>query len=150
MNEQTPDKEEGYVAAYLKEDQPMYPCTALEDRYKEQCYLMQTSYALQVEGYDFNKVFALCDATESAYRDTCYQSLGRDASGQSISDVDTTKDTCLLGKDYEAQSNCIDGAAKDFVSYYHDDKKALELCASLPDNLLNNCQNTVNSYYSTF
>jgi hypothetical protein len=150
MNEQTPDKEEGYASPYLKQDQPMYPCTELEDKYKEQCYLMQTSHALQVLGYDFTKVFALCDATESKYRDTCYQSLGRDASGHSISDVDLTRATCLKGRDFEAQNQCVTGAAKDFVSYYHDNDKALQLCASLPNDLITNCQDTVNSYYSNF
>ncbi|HEX5395205.1 MAG TPA: hypothetical protein VFW52_02570 [Candidatus Saccharimonadales bacterium] len=150
MNVQTPDREAGYASPYLKESDPMYPCTALDDRYKEQCYLMQTSYALQVENYDFNKVFALCAAIEKTYRPTCYTSVGRDASGQSVSDVERTKNTCLLGKDHEAQSYCINGAAKDFVSYYHDDTKARQLCDSLPDNLKADCQQVVTSYYAGF
>jgi hypothetical protein len=150
MNVQSPDETVDHKSAYLKDDQPMYPCTAVDEQYKNQCYLMQTSYALQVENYDFSKVFALCKDTEQTYRTTCYQSLGRDASGQSISDVDKTNATCLSGSDYEAQSNCIIGASKDFVSYFHSDKQAKQLCASLPPDLQSICTSTVTSYYSTF
>jgi hypothetical protein len=35
-----------HFSKYLKPDDLMYPCTAVEEKYKGQCYLMQTSYAL--------------------------------------------------------------------------------------------------------
>lgn len=150
MNVQGPDAADTQGYDYLKKDEPMYPCTAVEEKYKEQCYLMQTSYALQVVDYDFKKVFGLCAQSPSAYRSTCYQSLGRDASGQSVSDAARTTATCLLGDSSVAQSNCIIGAAKDFVSYFHSDVQAKQLCASLPPDLGNICSDTVKNYYSTF
>lgn len=150
MTVQSPDETVDHSSAYLKPDQPMYPCTAIDDKYKLQCYLMQTSYALQVEGYDFNKVFNLCDQTPEAYRDTCYQSLGRDASGQSVSDVEKTKAKCLLGANFEAQSNCIIGASKDFTAYFHGNKQAKQLCTSLPQELQAICYSTVKNFSSTF
>ena len=149
MNVQGP---EGYKPAnypYLKVDQPMYPCTAVDDKYKQQCYLMQTSYALSVEKYDFAAVFGLCDQA-GVYADTCYQSLGRDASGQSISDVQKTNASCLLGATQEAQTNCVIGAAKDFVSYFHDDKQAYQLCAAVPAYITQTCNSTVKDYFSSF
>ncbi len=150
MNVQGPDAADAAGYEYIRPEEPMYPCTAVENKYKEQCYLMQTSYALQTVGYDFSKVFALCAQAPADYQATCFQSTGRDASGQSISDVDKTNTTCLLGQDYKAQSNCIIGAAKDFVSYYHSDEQARQLCASLPPDLGSICYQTVKSYYSTF
>jgi hypothetical protein len=151
MNEQTPDKEAGELGSkYLKADQPMYPCTDVEDKYKDQCYLMQTSYALQTVNYDFKKVFALCDQVETAFRDTCYTSLGRDASGNSISDADKTRGTCLLGTTEEAQRYCVHGAAMDFVSYFHSDVQAKKLCNSLPSNLSGDCLQVVTNYYKSF
>jgi hypothetical protein len=150
MNEQTPDADADNPPAYLKADQPMYPCTALADKYKDQCYLMQTSYALQVEKYNFSKVFALCSQVEPNFRDTCYTSLGRDASGQSISDAERTRSTCLLGPSLEAQKFCINGAAKDFVSYFHADKQAKQLCNSLPADLSDYCLGVVKDYYASF
>jgi hypothetical protein len=154
MNEQAPDEESDTAGttqqSYLKADQPMYPCTAVDEKYKDQCYLMQTSYALQTVNYDFNKVFNICSQVESQFRDTCYTSLGRDASGNSISDANKTKSTCLEGPTEEAQKYCVHGAAMDFVSYFHSDVQAKQLCTSLPSNLSDDCLSTVKNYYSSF
>jgi hypothetical protein len=150
MNEQTPDDNAKVGSKYLKSGQPMYPCTAVDYKYKDQCYLMQTSYALQTVDYDFKKVFALCDGVDTTFRDTCYTSLGRDASGNSISNVDQTRATCLMGESEEAQRYCVHGAAMDFVSYFHSDQQANQLCDTLPSNLSSDCLQTVKSYYSTF
>src|SRR3712207_8409133 len=35
---------------------------------------------------------------------------------------------CMMGEDYEARSNCVIGAVKDFISYYDGDEQARELC----------------------
>jgi hypothetical protein len=138
-----------HPSKYLKADQPMYPCTDVQDKYKTECYKMQTSYALQTQGYDFGKVFDLCSGVEGDYRPMCYQSLGRDASGQSSSDTTKTKDICMLGKDDEARSNCVDGAVKDFISYYNDDTQAKEFCGSLDPDLSDECLKTGEEYYKT-
>jgi hypothetical protein len=150
MNVQGPEGTTIANYKYLKSDQPMYPCTAVAEKYKGQCYLMQTSFALELENYDFGKVFKLCSQIESEHIETCYQSLGRDASGQSVSDLQKTKDTCLLGSTAVAQTNCIIGAVKDFVSYYHNDKPGYDLCNALTANIKKTCNTTVKSYYSTF
>ncbi len=136
---------------YVKPDQPMYPCTAVEAKYKQQCYLMQSSYALRQTGQDFRSVFLLCGQVDGGvYKDTCYQSLGRDASGNSISNPQQTTASCMLGQDQEAQSNCIVGAVKDFVSYFHNDQQAEALCQQLNEALKPTCESTKTSYYSTF
>jgi hypothetical protein len=150
MNEQTPDNTAKTGSKFLKADQPMYPCTAVDTKYKNQCYLMQTSYALQTVSYDFSKVFTMCDSVEMPFKDTCYTSLGRDASGNSISNVQQTHDTCLLGKTDEARRYCVHGAAMDFVSYFHSNQQANQLCNSLPDSLLSDCLDVVKNYYATF
>jgi len=135
---------------YLKDDDPLYPCSAVEDRYKSTCYLMQTSHMLKVVGYDFSKVFEICAGLEDSYINLCYQSLGRDASGKTVSDIVQTKTSCLLGADYRQRSNCVIGAAKDFVSYHHSDVEAKQLCAALPEDLQPVCFVTVKNYYIYF
>jgi hypothetical protein len=134
----------------LRPDEPLYPCTAVDDKYKEQCYMMQTSYALEIENYDFTKIFDLCGSVEEEFRTMCYQSLGRDASGNSVSDVDKTNATCMLGEDEEARSNCVIGAVKDFISFYHSDTQARELCESFEADLRDLCLETADDYYKTF
>ena len=145
MEEVNPD----HTTAYLKADEPMYPCTAVDETYKYQCYLMQTSHALKLANSDFSQVFTECAAVESNFAAVCYQSLGRDASGNSISQVEPTKNSCMYGPDQTARQNCIIGAVKDFVSYYHSDRQAIQLCNALDSSLQPVCQTTTDSYYKT-
>lgn len=135
---------------YLKNDDLMYPCNASPEEYKPACYAMQTSHVLYVVKGDFSKVFEACASGEEGYRGTCYQSIGRDASGSSVSDKNKTKATCLLGATGEAQENCVIGAAKDFVSYYHSDKEANAFCDILKPSLTKTCRAVVKSYYASF
>lgn len=112
---------------------------------------MQTSHALLVEKEDFSKVFEVCSAVAPPFNLTCFQSLGRDASGQSSSDQTRTIDTCMLGASYEARDNCFIGAVKDFISYFHSDKQGLAMCAAIPDpNLAASCTSTGIEYYKSF
>lgn len=147
MNEINPGKS----TAYLKQDDPLYPCTAVKDKYKEQCYLMQTSHALMVVNQDYAKVFELCSTVDRPFNDTCYQSLGRDVSGQSSSDQARTVELCMQGPDENAKRNCFTGAVKDFISYHHSDKQGLAMCQAIPDaGLSADCTSIARAYYSTF
>jgi hypothetical protein len=139
----------GTKTKYLNADEPLYPCTEVESKYKTQCFVMQTSYALRTQGNDFGKVFELCATVEDEYRPTCYQSLGRDASGNSNSDPAETKESCMLAEDDEARSNCVIGAVKDFISYYHSDTQAKEFCESLDEDLRETCLETGEEYFKT-
>jgi hypothetical protein len=141
----------GHTTKYLKNDEPLYPCTAVEDRYKQQCYLMQTSQALMVVNQDFAKVFDLCSNVEQPYNTTCYQSLGRDASGSTSSSIERTTALCNLGEDVEARKNCYIGAVKDFISYFSDIKEAKILCSSANEvEIQISCTETADNYYRSF
>lgn len=135
-----------HFTKYLKPTEPLYPCNAVGEEYKQTCYLMQTSYMLKVLNGDFKKVFALCANADEGHVETCYQSLGRDASGRSVSDIQQTKATCDLGSNFSQRSNCIIGAVKDFISYHHGDVEAKQLCASLSSDLQSVCISTAESY----
>ena len=134
---------------FLKPDDLMYPCNAVAIAYKEQCYLMQTSYALSKNGYNFHNAFELCSKVDPAFRDTCTQSIGRDASGNSVSDVKRTVEKCSLALDDNQETNCIVGAVKDFISYYHGGDKAQTLCFAFPERFQENCLRTRVSYMKT-
>lgn len=142
MAEINPD----HATKYLKTDDLLYPCTAVGPSYKQQCFLMQTSHALQVNGYDFGGVFALCDGVETDHRATCYQSLGRDVSGNTVSDAERTRDLCMMGRDFDARNNCITGAVKDFIAYHHSKEAGQKLCAVLEPALRDPCLATAESF----
>jgi len=139
-----------HYTKYLKPEDPLYPCDTVDVKYKNTCYLMQTSHMLKVTAGNFSKVFELCSNVEKPYVDICYQSLGRDASGNSLSNPEMTKQTCTLGKSYRQQYNCVIGAVADFISYFHSDIQAKEFCSILPSNLQTICFETTEKYYRLF
>jgi hypothetical protein len=135
-----------HVTKYLKADDPLYPCDGIDDKYRTDCYLMQTSHMLAAENNDFKKVFDLCSSV-GTFADTCYQSLGRDASGQNSSDPVITKTRCMLGADFDQRSNCVIGAVKDFISYFHGIDQGNVFCNSLDADLAKLCLDVGSNYY---
>lgn len=141
----------GGTSDYLKPDQPLYPCTAVKHEQKNQCYLMQTSYVLQQNGYNFADAFKTCAGTDDKnFINTCYQSIGRDASGSTTSDPVRTKANCEQSPDRAGLEQCIMGAVRDFISYHHDDDQAGEFCALFDDSLAESCRHEADNYYQTF
>lgn len=112
---------------FLKRGDPLYPCNAVADKYRAQCYLMQTSHMLTVYDGDFGKVFDACSRVEEKYRVPCYQSLGRDASGWSYGSIDQAVAYCAQGGTDEQISECLAGAGVDFIQS-QGAEAARELC----------------------
>ena len=124
----------------LRPEEPMYPCTAVDDQYKQTCYLMQTSYALRVVDYDYAKGFELCDTeADPGYEDTCYRSMGRDISGNTHRDAERVVELCALGHP-DRQGQCFAGAAKNAVFNDHGVANADALCALVPERYLKDCE----------
>jgi hypothetical protein len=139
-----------HTTKYLDPKRPQFPCDESPDKYKNTCYLMQTSYMLKINGGDFAQTFKWCrDA--GAFMATCNQSLGRDASGRSVSDGPKTHAICMMGETKEEITNCVIGAVKDFVSYFHSDRQAKAFCELFVDQEVRSmCSQTVASYYTSF
>ena len=135
---------------FLKKNDLLYPCDAVDTQYKSQCYLGQTSYALQESDYDFAKIFALCATVAAPYRDICDQSMGRDGANQARHLGQVTMDTCWIATNPEDRSNCVIGAAKEIVSYYHSDTQAKTFCDLLDLTNQAMCLSTVAGYYASF
>ena len=140
----------GHYSKYLKPDEPLYPCTAVAEKYKAECFDMQTSYALGAVQGDFAKVFALCAGVGAPFRKNCYQSLGRDAATISRDQVAPTVTTCMLGRDHEQRSSCVLGAVLDFVYYYHSDVQAKALCTALERDLQQGCRSAIATLVGRF
>lgn len=142
--------QKNHFTKYLRPGEPLYPCTAVPYKYKDTCYLMQTSYILKINGGNFAQTFAECRRAEQEFQYTCFASLGRDASGRSLSKIEPTKNICLLGNPGDEQKYCVIGAVKDFISYYHSDQQAKQFCNSFSGNLKETCLRTAESYYRIF
>jgi mono/diheme cytochrome c family protein len=127
----------GVKSRWLKDDDLIYPCNAVKERHKVYCYLMVTSRILPVVGYDFGRTAAFCRRSEPGWVATCYQSLGRDASGQTRQDPARIAEICRLARGGEG--DCLYGAARDITSNYADPRRAGELCRDAPARYRQRC-----------
>jgi hypothetical protein len=127
----------GIQSKWLRDDDLLYPCKTVAERHKLYCYLMVTSRILPAVGYDFAKTSKLCRTSESAWIETCFQSLGRDASGQTRQDPAGILRHCRTAGDMMVE--CVYGAVRDMASNYAGGREASELCEKAPEALRTRC-----------
>jgi hypothetical protein len=117
----------GVKSRFLKDDQPLYPCTAVEERHKLYCYLQITDRILQLNGYDFAATGRTCLQAEPNWIATCFQSYGRSASGTSRLDRKQLLAYCAEAP-ASGRSDCIYGAVRDIASNDAGGVRALAFC----------------------
>ena len=98
---------------------------------------MLTSRILPVVGYDFAKASKICRKSERAWIATCFQSLGRDASGHSRQNPDQILTYC--GTAGNMIGDCVYGAARDMSSNYAGGEEASVLCNKAPKGIRARC-----------
>ena len=118
----------GARSKWLRDDDPLYPCPTVAERHKLYCYLMVTSRILDIVGGDWQQTVDWCRKAEQAWVATCFQSLGRDASGRSLQDPPEITRICGLAGDMEGQ--CIYGAARDITSMDAGAQRSAGLCSA--------------------
>lgn len=121
---------------WLRDDDLLYPCN--DDRLtpvqaKDQCYILVTSRVLEANGYDFRDAAHWCERAEQDWIETCFESLGRDASGYSTYEPGETLRLCRITGPYEGR--CIWAAARDYTLRHAGTAEAGELCALAPSRL---------------
>jgi mono/diheme cytochrome c family protein len=131
----------GIQSRWLRDDDPLYPCQAVADRHKLYCYLMVTSRILPLVGYDFAAASATCMESEGEWVATCFQSLGRDASGQARGDAGQILKLC--GEAGPWASDCLYGAARDLGNTDAATPRAEALCSRAAERLRDTCFNGI-------
>jgi mono/diheme cytochrome c family protein len=118
------------VSRYLSNKNPLYPCNIVKERDKVYCYLMVTSRILTLDGFNWQKTAAWCRKAESGWVATCFQSMGRDASGATRYVATNTIRICsYAGKN---EDECLYGASRDYANNYAGGKEAAVLCDQSP------------------
>ena len=113
----------------LKEDDPLYPCTVVSDKYKESCYKQQTKVMIFM-GKTPAQIARLCSET-GAYRKVCFEGLGRDTSEPA-----RTGDAPRIAHICEDNagtfvSDCVGGAARALVDFSWNARHAYRYCSAL-------------------
>jgi cytochrome c553 len=118
------------VSKYLSNKNPIYPCNIVKEQDKVYCYLMVTSRILTLDGYNWKKTAGWCRKAESGWVATCFQSMGRDASGATQYIAKNTIQLCsYAGKN---EDECLYGASRDYANNYAGGKEASVLCNDGP------------------
>lgn len=118
----------------LDPSDPHYPCSALDDRYQQSCYLMQTSVVLHFTNGDFAAAAQMCDGAPEGHRETCYQSLGRDASSWSVQVHRRGLQLCSVG-DPALRSWCHVGYTKNVIDITANPQDGIDYCQLVPSGL---------------
>jgi mono/diheme cytochrome c family protein len=123
----------GYRSKWLKTDDLLYPCDSevVTEQDKLYCYLLVTSYVLPKVGGDWTKVAGWCRKSDATYVATCFQSMGRDASGSSRQEPKGIRDICAKARP-DGERECLYGAARDILNNDSSDLRGRELCESVP------------------
>lgn len=130
----------------LKADDPLYPCSRLDVKYKSDCFLMQTSIMSEY-GLDYPQIVAECNKADQ-FKGQCFVSMGRDLSnfvrtGQTDYVVQACETTAGAG-----WQSCMDGALYALIDNTWDLSFAYKLCDSLKDQAhVTSCFNDSNGYY---
>lgn len=115
----------------LDADDPLYPCTAVAEKYRSQCYLIQTSAILPRVNGDPARTAEICAKAPGRMAQVCYASLGRDLTAYAGRDPRVTAELCGRAA-AEAQPSCIRGAAVSLVQVNGNPADGLALCRVAP------------------
>lgn len=115
------------VSPVLDEEDPLYPCTALPERYLRACYSMQSSAVLWMADGNLRAAGRSCARAPEAWRAVCFQGLGRDVVGRARYDPARSHRLCRrLGE--EGASWCYAGVAKNMVNQEARPHRAFRFC----------------------
>ncbi len=124
-----PDKHE---TQFLTDD-PHYPCTMVEEKYKNTCYFLQTSRVIQLFPGNFQKVAEFCAEAPEAHQRACYGSMGRDVGGTYRENPEAAINACYFILRPENRRECLGGAVQDFYWDPSGEKAAEKFCNLLRD-----------------
>jgi len=127
----------GITSPWVKRGDPLYPCDVVARRDKLYCYLMVTSHLLDVTGRSWQKTASWCRRVESGWVATCFQSFGRDASGQTLQNAAKIIRICRLAGRYAG--DCVYGAARDITSMDAGARRSGPFCQRVPGDLRGEC-----------
>jgi hypothetical protein len=119
----------GLRSKWLNDTNLLYPCTIVARRDKLYCYLLVTSQILPKVGYNWNKTADWCRRSDQGFVDVCFQSYGRDASGNAREDPAKIRQFCHHAGSGEKQ--CLFGAVRDILNNEPNDLRARTLCKTV-------------------
>ncbi|MBA2424606.1 MAG: hypothetical protein H0V58_04510 [Actinobacteria bacterium] len=118
----------GVQSPWVRADDPVYPCNWVAEEDKRPCYQLVTSRILRVVGVDWERTAEICGSIEREWISSCFESYGRDASGQTHRDAEEILGICASARPYGGERQCVQFAAMDHVENYAAGTQAAAFC----------------------
>lgn len=113
-------------------EDPLFPCSVMEERYLPQCYVMQTSAILWLNEWDIEAAAATCLTAPQNMHWMCIMSLGRDIAGHVVGDHEKGLRECEKA-DAALRSWCHVGFVKNLIDVTARTEGAFAFCTLLED-----------------
>lgn len=115
----------------LKRDDPLYPCNAIPETYRRECYRDQSKVMMHM-GLSDQRIAELC-STLGENADVCFQGLGRDLSA-AVRSGEAARAVHACEKLSETYArDCISGTVYALADHTGDSTLAFPFCAALED-----------------
>jgi hypothetical protein len=129
------------------EDDILFPCNAVQDKYAPACYQYHTSYILKQKGFEYSESFDECDKIEpEEFVKYCYHGMGRQLSGQIGRGVDTLVSMCTSGKSDQYHSDCLRGLVMTHVNRDRDMDRGIRFCKAIPEQFKPDCYDAMGKW----
>lgn len=125
---------------WLKPDDKFFPCTALSEKYLNQCYFYQANYLIKISNHNYPSVFADCYNLSNSHQDYCLMGLGANlASFSNETSIENAAKVCDLAKT-AARNLCIEGAIPSLMARHGgQSQKIVEFCQNVAHDLRKLC-----------
>ncbi|MEM7221640.1 MAG: hypothetical protein AAF495_01590 [Pseudomonadota bacterium] len=123
----------GHYTTYLSNEDPHYPCNALEKRYVDGCYFYHTSHMINLFRGDFSEVALACAEAPDFAHSSCYRSMGRDVGSRNKGDPEGALRDCGYVVSRKHRMNCVSGAVQDWLWEASGAGPALSFCRTAKD-----------------
>ncbi len=129
-----------HPSAYIKADDPYFPCNGLQERYLKICYRYQSSHFSLITKHDWKKVADLCMGVPAQYQNECFRTVGTNQVGFTH-DMNTWLANCAsMPATYQA--TCVTGVVSSLAyRFVGDVKKTEDFCAQTAPALQEPCFN---------
>src|SRR3989344_8239413 len=79
---------------YIHPDDPLYPCTDIAEKYKENCFSAQATYWFSANGMDWKRMVDFCGDIPKKYQFSCFVTMGANAVPLFRNDQKKLKEIC--------------------------------------------------------
>jgi hypothetical protein len=118
----------GTTSRYLRDDDLIYPCNTVAPRHKYPCYQLATARIRQARG-SWRAIGEECLKSEPDWVGICFESMGRDVSGDAGRDTRAAARMCRAAADHEG--DCLYGVVREIANADGGWERAARFCREL-------------------